>query len=371
MRVFQTRINAMGQGCEGIGCHLHAQNHMEGERTGIIQPKGGSLGRRFQDDSRNSKMMAQNINSACFRPDWGSAPLIVGVMVGDRRGEEVVIAEKHYNWLVWKLSVRCLPGEVGIWVSAETYSVTEPRPPPAPILHLCSFSDFCFSLFVPFCSMVRQRLISRRGSSRGGSSRHQARRRSSSSSPPSTVDNSSYPNTRSGHGRGCGRAQGQARYPSAPFPLPQHPSPHTTFFQFRSTLSQPIITATLAISFSEEVASATQLPSLRNDIYKGETSQHGAWKSYSEDKAEEQRAQPSRKGKEVEGASHEGTEQKLETPGANQNQEGEEDTQMETGKGEREGPQPNTSDDWGCPIVEEPTTEELLSQFTNVRWHFF
>lgn len=220
MRVFQTRINVMGQECGGTNCHLHAQHHMEGNRTWLLQPKGGSLNRRFRDEGRNNKVMAQNINSACFRPDWVSAPLIAGVTEGDRRGEEVVISDMYYNWLVWRFFVHRLPGEVGIWVSAETYSVVEPRPPPAPILHLCSFSDSLFSLSVPFCNMVRHRLISRRGNSRGGSSRQQARRRSSSSSLSSIADNSSYPNTRSGRGCGRGRAHGQARYPSAPFPLP-------------------------------------------------------------------------------------------------------------------------------------------------------
>jgi len=43
---------------------------------------------------------------------------------------------------------------------------------------------------------------------------------------------------------------------------------------------------------------------------------------------------------------------------------------MEVGKGEGERPQPENSNDWGCPIVEEPTMEEFINQFTNVRWHF-
>lgn len=110
---------------------------------------------------------------------------------------------------------------------------------------------------------IQRCMRSRRGGSRGGSIRPPATPNLESASPSPSPSNthshgtffSKYPDTRNGRGRSQlqGDCRTNATVHTANFPLPPHPSPHMTQFRFHSSLPRPVITATVAITFTEEI----------------------------------------------------------------------------------------------------------------------
>lgn len=342
---------------------MPAQHHLDKEGKSLIQRKVRSHGFTHWDDSMHSRNLDRTITSACFRSSWASAPFIAEVMAGDSRGEVVVVNFMYSHGLGWKLHIHRWSGEGGLWDAVGTRSASESRPPPAPNLLFTPLSDYLCVLSAPYSIMVRQRLISRRGGSRGGSSRQQVQRRSTLGSPSSSVENARYPNTRSRRGR--------AGLRSAPFPLPQHHSPHTTLFHFRSTLNQPVITATISISFSEEAIQSAQMPCPGGNMLKAEPSYHRDQQNERRDKAIAHGEQPKQKGKEAMWERHEDSEPQRATTSMEMGKMNEEDTQQVEGRGEGEQSQPDNREDWSCLVVEEPATEEFINQISNARWHFF
>jgi len=59
------------------------------------------------------------------------------------------------------------------------------------------------------------------------------------------------------------------------FPLPLHPTPHTTQFRFRSTLNRPVITATVTITFFEEMDPLAPLPAHNEELNRATPSNRG------------------------------------------------------------------------------------------------
>lgn len=137
----------------------------------------------------------------------------------------------------------------------------------------------------PAMARIQHRMRSRRGGTRGGIIRPPTSPSSDSDSPDSSADNANphssfyghYPDTRSGRGRA--RLQGigwrDAAVHTADFPLPPHPAPHTTQFCFRNTLTRPVITATVTISFSKEIDLQTPPPKHKDEHNRAAPSNRG------------------------------------------------------------------------------------------------
>ena len=107
---------------------------------------------------------------------------------------------------------------------------------------------------------------SRRGGTMGGSS-HPLKERSTSSPSsklhhPQSFGEGRHHNTRRGRGRarssGVPLNEFVVHFDNSPPPL--QPAPHSAHFRFCSSLNRPVITASISISFSEEIThSASQV----------------------------------------------------------------------------------------------------------------
>lgn len=122
---------------------------------------------------------------------------------------------------------------------------------------------------------IRHRMRSRCGGTHGGIIFPQASPSSATASPDSSADNPNplsslygcYPDTLSG--RGHTRLQGtegrDTAVHSANFSIPPHPAPHVTQFWFCRTLTRPVITAMVTISFLEEIDLQAPLPEHKDE----------------------------------------------------------------------------------------------------------
>lgn len=110
---------------------------------------------------------------------------------------------------------------------------------------------------------TRHRVHSRRGGSRGGRIHPHATPRLELASPSSSPSinhshgtfSGRHPATHSGrvHSQAHGSRRGNAATQTANLPLPPHPFQHMFQFRFHASLPQPIVIATITITFSEEI----------------------------------------------------------------------------------------------------------------------
>ncbi|CAA3019303.1 Hypothetical predicted protein, partial [Olea europaea subsp. europaea] len=106
------------------------------------------------------------------------------------------------------------------------------------------------------------------GDTRGGIIYTPASTSSATASPDSSANNPNplsslygrYLDTRSRRGRARYQGTEGKAVHSADLHLPSLPTPHVTQFRFHNTLTRPIITATVTISFSKEIDPQAPLP---------------------------------------------------------------------------------------------------------------
>lgn len=119
-------------------------------------------------------------------------------------------------------------------------------------------------------NMVRHRMRSRKGGTKGGSSHPLVE--CSTSSPflklhhPQAFEEGRHPSSKRGRGRArsSGVVLDEFDVHSDNSPPPLHPTPHSAHFRFCSSLNRPVITASISISFSEEIVHSISQVDLSN-----------------------------------------------------------------------------------------------------------